>query len=142
MNHKFAFAVNSGNRFMRSHFGDADKYLLYEIESNELKLVAEEKNIFKHLDEEKKHGSQKKGSAIIKFLVDKNVKAIVSLQFGRNIKMVNKHFIPIIIQENNPDDAIVIINKHLHWIKDEWEHKTSEYNLFMIKNGILKSKIK
>jgi predicted Fe-Mo cluster-binding NifX family protein len=142
MDLKFAFAVNTENRFEKTHFGDADKYLLYEVVSNELKLVAEEDNIFKSIDEEKEHGSQKKGNAIIKFLAGKNVKAIVSLQFGKNIKLVNEHFIPIIIQENNPEDAIVVINKHLHWIKDEWDHKTNEYNLFMIKNGILKSKIK
>ncbi len=139
---KFAFAVNTQNRFKKSHFGDADKYLLYEVVSNELKLVAEEENIFKSVDEEKEHGSQTKGNAIVQFLAERNVKAIVALQFGKNIKMVNEHFIPIIIQENDPENAKEVIGKHLHWIRDEWEHKSNKYNLFMIKNGILKSKIK
>ena len=141
MDLKFAFAVNTKNQFKKSHFGDADKYLLYEVVSDELKLVAEEENIFKHLDQANEHGSKIKGNAIIKFLVDKNVKAIVSLQFGRNIKMVNKHFIPIIIHEDKPQDAIEVINKHLHWIGDEWKRKNSDYNLFTIKFGVLKSKI-
>lgn len=29
MNLKFAFAVNKANRFEKKHFGDADKYLIY-----------------------------------------------------------------------------------------------------------------
>ncbi|MEA1878830.1 MAG: NifB/NifX family molybdenum-iron cluster-binding protein [Bacteroidota bacterium] len=138
---KFAFAVNTANRFNKNHFGDADKYLLYEVESNELKLVAEEINIFKQFDEVQEHGSKKKGNAIIEFLNDKSVNVIVSMQFGKNIKMVNQHFIPIILYEESPEQAIEIINKHLHWIYDELRNKKTNYNLFTIKFGVLKSKI-
>jgi len=138
---KFAFAVNTANRFIKTHFGDADKYLIYQVESNELKLVAEEINTFKELDEVHEHGSKKKGNAIIKFLNEKSVNVIVSMQFGRNIKMVNQHFIPIILYEESPEQAIEIINKHLHWIHDEMKNKSNNYNLFTIKFGVLKSKI-
>ena len=137
----FAFAVNTDNHFQKSHFGDADKYMLYQIQSNELKLLSEEINVFKLLDEEHEHGSKKKGDAIIQFLKKKNVNVIISMQFGKNIKMVNQHFVPVIIHQNDPREVLDIINKHLHWINDEWEHKATDYNLFMIKNGILKSKI-
>lgn len=138
---KFAFAVNTSNHFAKTHFGDADKYLIYTVESNELKLLAEEINIFKHLDEVHEHGSKKKGNAIIQFLNEKNVNVIVSMQFGRNIKMVNQHFIPIILYEESPEQAIEIINKHLHWVYDELKNKNTNYNLFTIKFGVLKSKI-
>ena len=138
---KFAFAVNTANHFQKKHFGDADKYLIYQVVSNELKLVAEEHNIFMQLDEVHEHGSERKGNAIIQFLKEKNVDVIVSMQFGKNIKMVNQHFVPIIIYQNDPEKVLPIISKHLHWINDEWEHKTTDYKLFMIKNGVLKSKI-
>ncbi len=137
----FALAVNTDNRFQKTHFGDADKYLLYQVKSNELKLLSEEINIFKQLDEVHEHGSKKKGNAIIQFLKEKKVNVIVSMQFGRNIKMVNQHFVPIIIYQDDPADVIEIVNKHLHWINDEWQNKKTDYNLFTIKFGVLKSKI-
>lgn len=136
-----ALAVNTDNRFQKTHFGDADKYLLYQVESNELKLLSEETNIHKQLDDNHEHGSKKKGNAIIQFLKEKKVNVIVSMQFGRNIKMVNQHFVPIIIYQDDPVDVIEIINKHLYWIKDEWKNKFTDYNLFTIKLGVLKSKI-
>jgi len=138
---KFAFAVNTANRFKKNHFGDADKYLLYQVESNKLKLIAEEINIFKQIDEEHEHGSKTKGDAIIKFLNKKGVNVIVSMQFGKNIKMVNQHFVPIILYEESPEQAIETINKHLHWIYDELKNKSSNYNLFTLKFGVLKSRI-
>ena len=86
-------------------------------------------------------GPLKKGNAIIQFLKEKKVNVIVSMQFGRNIKMVNQHFVPIIIYQDDPADVIEIVNKHLHWINDEWQNKKTDYNLFTIKFGVLKSKI-
>lgn len=138
---KFAFAVNTTNRFKKSHFGDADKYLIYQVENDKLKLVAEEENLARDMDESNKHGSKKKGDTIIRQLKAKNICSLVSMQFGKNIKMINKHFIPIVIYEENPEQAIKIINKHLHWIQDEWDNKSTDYNLFTIKFGVLKSKI-
>ncbi|MCD6347390.1 MAG: hypothetical protein J7L96_08230 [Bacteroidales bacterium] len=137
----FAFAVNTANRFTKNHFGDADKYLIYQVENDKLKLVAEEENLSRDIDENNNHGSKKKGNAIIQHLKERNVNSIVSMQFGKNIKMVNKHFIPIVIYEENPEQAIEVINKHLHWVWDEWKNKNTDYNLFTIKFGVLKSKI-
>ena len=60
------------------------------------------------------------GDAIIKLLKGKDVNVLVSMQFGKNIKMVNEYFIPVIIYSETPEDTVNILNKHLHWIKDEW----------------------
>ncbi len=62
---RFAFAVNKANLFEKKHFGDAEKYLIYEQDSDKLVLISEEKNRFKLLDEEHEHGSRKRGNAII-----------------------------------------------------------------------------
>ncbi len=138
---RFAFAVNSENRFEKMHFGNAHKYLIYTLKSGKMILSSEEINHFKLLDEEHEHGSVRKGNAIIKFLKEKDVNVLVSTQFGKNINLVNKHFIPVIISLEQQDEIIGILNKHLHWIKDEWENKSSGFNLFTIKSGILKSSI-
>ena len=142
MNLKFAFAVNKTNQFEKKHFGDADKYLIYEQLGNEMVLIGEEINNFKLLDEEYKHGSKRKGDAIIKLLKEKEVNVLVSMQFGKNIKMVNEYFIPVIIYSETPKDTVNILNKYSHWIKDEWEKNKSNFKLFTIKAGILKSSIK
>lgn len=139
MNLRFAFAVNNANEFEKKHFGDADKYMVYEQRSDEIVFVSEEINIFKMLDEEIEHGSKKKGDAIIKFLKGKGVNVLVSRQFGRNIRMINKHFIPVKISLEHTDEVISVLGKHLHWINSEWEKTSSDYKLFTMNSGILKT---
>ena len=141
MDLKFAFAVNKGNQFIKKHFGYADKYLIYKQVNDKMILVVEEINNFKLLDEEYEHGSKRKGDAIIKLLKEKDVNVLVSMQFGKNIKMINEYFIPVIIYSETPEDTVNILNKHLHWIKDEWGKNKSNFKLFTIKSGILKSSI-
>ena len=141
MSLRFAFAVNNENRFVKKHFGDADKYLIYTQESGKLILSSEEANDFKLIDKESRHGSIRKGNAIIKFLKEQNINVLVSTQFGKNISLVNKHFIPVIISLEQQDEIINIIDKYQHWIKDEWENNSSSFKLFTIKSGILKSTI-
>ncbi len=138
---RFAFAVNKENNFAKMHFGDADKYLIYTLEAGKMIFSSEEINSFKLVDEEHEHGSKRKGNAIIKFLREKDVHVLVSTQFGKNINLVNKHFIPVKISLEQQDEIIDILNKHLHWIQDEWKNTSSGFKLFTIKSGILKSPI-
>jgi predicted Fe-Mo cluster-binding NifX family protein len=138
----FAFALNNNSVFEEKHFGESDKFVIYN-EKGQLILLQEEiDNSFKSLDENQIHGSQKKGSAIISFLKEKKVNVLVSKQFGKNIRMVNKHFVPIIIQEDSPNDVLRILQKHKKWIKDELMNRQTDHMLFYIKNGILKLKVK
>ena len=138
---RFAFAVNNENLFENTHFGDAYKYLIYTLEDNKMIFSSEEINSSKLLDEEHEHGSQRKGNAIIKLLKEKDVNILVSTQFGKNIRLVNKHFIPVKISLEQQDEIIDVLIKNQRWIMDEWEHNTSGYKLFTIKSGILKTPI-
>lgn len=135
---RFAFAVNHADEFEEKHFGDADKYLIYELslDSDKLNFVKEELNKFKLVDE--KHGSTKKGLAITQFLKEQGVNVLVSRQFGINIKMVNNHFVPIIIFKEQPQEVLEIILKHIKWIQDEFIESKKEYKVFRINEGILK----
>lgn len=139
---KFAFAVNSNNKFVKNHFGDSDKFLIYEADSGKLGIHSEEKNIFKDMDETNKHGSKKKGLAIVNLLKNKGVNVLVSMQFGKNIKIVNEHFIPVIIYSDQPKQVVDELNHHLYWISDELQSTTSDFKLFTIKSGILKTVVK
>ncbi len=141
MDLRFAFAVNKKNEFENKHFGEADKFLIYKFEVDSMKKESEEENIFKIFEHGKKHGIKKKGEAIIEFLKSKNVNILVARQFGKNISMINAHFIPVVISGEKPAGVNEILIKYLSWIREEWENKTSGYKLFTIKGGILKSAI-
>ena len=142
MNLKFAFAVDKNGNFQDDHFGEADKYLFYEEIESSLVLISEEVNSHKNDDESHEHGLKKKGNALSSMLIDKQVNVLVAKQFGRNIKIVSKHFIPVLISSDEPKEAEETLGKHLHWLRDEWEKETDQYNLFTMKSGILKSAVK
>jgi predicted Fe-Mo cluster-binding NifX family protein len=137
----YAFALNHENQFAPRHFGDADKFAIYRREGEEIKFVKDIDNKFRDYDEEVKHGSKKKGKAIIDFLKSEGVNVLVSRQFGRNITMVNKHFIPVVITNENPEEVVEILRRHRHWIVEEWESSKSDFKLFKVKSSVLKLRI-
>lgn len=139
---RFAFAVNQANQFEKKHFGDAYKYLVYTIVAGKMILLSEEINEFRSIDEEIEHGSKRKGNSIIKFLKEKKVNVLVSTRFGKNIKLVNEYFIPVKVPLKDLQEIIPILNKYLHWIEDEWINNTSDFNLFTISSGIMKTGVK
>ncbi len=139
---KFAFAVNDTGVFEKKHFGEADKFLIYKEKDSSLVLDRELKNTARDFDEEQQHGSRKKADAIINLLKSDDINVLVSMQFGKNIKVINDFFIPIIIHSDSVEDVVKIIGKQYHWISEEWEHKNSDYMLFSIKQGIMKHPLK
>jgi len=138
---RFAFAVNQENKFQKNHFGDAHRYLIYALKYGKITLISAETNKFRLLDEKVEHGSVRKGKSIIEFLKSKNVNVLVSTQFGKNIKLVNKEFIPVKVPLKEPEEVLSILTKHMHWIEDEWKNKSPEFKLFTISSGILKSNV-
>lgn len=141
-NIRFAFAVNETNKIELKHFGDADKYLIYEFMNGEFNLILEEVNEFKLTDEASKHGSEEKGNSIINLLQKHRVNVLVSKQFGRNIRMVHKYFVPVIIHNENLPNVQSILEKNMKWIIDELDCSKNGYKLFSINKGIMKSSIK
>ena len=138
MNLRFAFAVNNENNFEDCFFGDADKFLIYQLVSGELEQIYEIANDYKA---EIHGGSNANVGILIKHLLANDINVIVSKQFGENIRIINEYFIPVIIFSENPEEAVKIINRHVHWIKDELNNFSSDYKLFTIKSGILKSSV-
>jgi len=138
----FAFAVSNSNQFEAKHFGNVDKYLIYEYCNESFSLLCYQINKFKNLDEKQVHGSKRKSNSIIKLLKKKNVQVLVSPQFGRNITIINKHFIPVAIHNGNSDNIFKILSKNIKWIADELEINPPEYRLFSINPGTLKTTIK
>ena len=132
-------AVDVNNLFQLNYFGNADKFLIYEWKGNELIFVQETVNPFKSLDEEQ--GIHPKGMAIIELLRNMGVESLVSGQFGKNIQMVNRYFIPVIINAETPGDVLPVLLKHINWIEEELNNEPTEFNLFTITKGVMKSVI-
>jgi predicted Fe-Mo cluster-binding NifX family protein len=133
----FAFALNNDNQFEDCHFGDSHKFAIYHQNGDKIEFSTEVENIYRN----GKHGDNQKGNSIIKYLEELNVNILVSREFGRNIVMVNKHFIPVIISKESPEEVIKVLQDKLHWILDEWNSSSSDYKLFRITSSVLKLRI-
>ncbi len=138
---RFAFALNKQNQFEKDFFGNADKFVIYELVSGKLGKIFEIENEFKDETINNTGINERKAENITQKLIANDVKVIVSKQFGENLKLVNEYFIPIKIFSDLTNDAIQAINNHVHWIEDELRNFSSEYKLFIIKSGILKTSI-
>lgn len=140
-NIRLALAVDHKGHLKAKHFGEADKYLIYEIGDDGLSFMKEEINPFKNLDEKVEHGSVRKGRAIMDFLSDSGVKVLISRQFGKNIKLVNSMFIPVIVFSDEPKEVLGILVKYVKWIADEMKNNSGSYRLFTIRKGIIKKSV-
>ena len=137
-----AFALSQNGSFEKKHFGDADKYQIYHLSDEIFKLLYEEVNPFKLIDESSGHGIEKKAGNIIDFLHQKNVSVVVSRKFGANIKHIVKHFIPVEVSEETPIKVQTILLKHMRWLHEELDKQPDHYNKFVINKGILKLAVK
>src|SRR6056297_3178052 len=111
-----ACATNDGQTFVDSHFGDANKYDLYEITEEGVHFLKTVKN---HTEEEEGvHADPKKAKGIASLLKQHNVQIGVSRFCGPNIKRVAKHFLPIIISEKQIKEGLFMIMKQFQIIND------------------------
>ena len=138
METNIAFALSKNGSFEKKHFGDADKYQIYRLSNDVFNLLFDEENPFKLEDEAPGHGAKKKADNIIEFLSQKNVSVVVSRRFGRNIKHIVNHFIPVQVHEETPEKVKTILLKHMKWLQEELDKKPDQYKLFDINSGILK----
>jgi predicted Fe-Mo cluster-binding NifX family protein len=138
---KCAFAVTNENIFSEQHFGEAEYFLIYEWKNDTFRFSEKLINPHRQLKENFNREASEKGKAIINLLRKKDVNILVSKQFGPNLSVVNQHFVPVIISDNQPHKVIAVLEKHMSWIEDEFYNKNGDYMLFRIKYGVLKSQI-
>jgi len=132
MNIKFAFALNSDNEFAKKHFGDSDKFIISEWNGKGFTEFITENNSFKDSDDEDgehHHGDKNKGKLIVRFLKSKGVKVLMSKQFGRNIKIISQHFIPVITSFEDLDHAMQKLPNHIPSIEEQLKQNPESYKL-------------
>ena len=138
----FAFALNNEGIFGDNYFGDADKFAIYKVIKGDLEFTEVVPNELKKINFEKNIDTEIRKNTLVSFLKSKSVSVLVSRQFSPYLRKVNDEFIPVIIEKEDPLQAVKILNKNMRWIKDELKNKNSDYNLFRIKTGVLKLAVK
>ena len=135
----FAFALNNEGVFSDNHFGDTDSFSICKYDKGKIVDVESVPNKFKTADESTEHGSKSKGEGIISHLKNFGVKVLVSKQFGRNIKLVSRHFVPVIVKDDNPDKVKDVLIEHINWLDDAFMYPKKRYKLFNIGKGVMKT---
>ena len=113
---RLAFAVSNNETFEKRHFGDADQFLIYLWNGEELVLEHVVKNIEKELDET--HGSERKGNAIVNLLNHYNVNALFSRQYGKNVRIVSQHFLPVKVTSESVADVTECVLRYMNVIEE------------------------
>lgn len=128
MNIRFAFAVNEDNSFADIHFGDAYRFLFYEIMGEHIYFVETGSNIHSIVYPET-HGNEEKGQSMVRYLREKNVNVIVSRKFGKNVDLIRKSFLPVLVKGSEPHEITKCLSKHIAEIKKILKNKPKTYNI-------------
>jgi predicted Fe-Mo cluster-binding NifX family protein len=91
-----ACATDDSINFVDRHFGDADFYNIYELNSEGYTLIGVVNNT---TEEEEIHADPKKAKGISQILKSKNVNVVMTKVFGPNIKRIRKTFVSVISRE-------------------------------------------
>jgi predicted Fe-Mo cluster-binding NifX family protein len=118
-----AFASDDGEHFSRSHFGDAQIYLLYAISNDGIEYMEQIENTS---IEAEAHAAPEKAKSVSSLLKKKKVQVLVSRIFGSNIKRVKAHFVPVIIKSGNIQEALTIVRDNLNEIEREWKKESDQ----------------
>jgi predicted Fe-Mo cluster-binding NifX family protein len=111
----FAFGMQDEENLIKEHVGESRFFFILNITAKRHKLIRKALN---KSPEEIMHGDPNKARAIAKIMQANNVKAIVGLAMGLNIKRMKEKFLPIILRKERLEDAIQVIQKHYDEIKN------------------------
>lgn len=122
-----AFATDDGQSFMDRHFGDANQYDIYEINSSGATFIKTIKNIID--EEEDSHADPKKAKGIVGLFKKDKVQVLVSKKFGANINRMKKKFVCILMNDRQISESIQLMQDKYETIAQEWHKGESRHFL-------------
>ena len=134
MSLKIACATSDGVHFHDGHFGDAEKYIIYDITSERYTKIDEIPNLS---PEEKMHADPRKAKSITAMMKTYGVEVLVNKRFGPNITRIRKKFVPVIVSDDKIDTALKKILQRYKEIKqafDSVHNKSDEYEIIYIRD--------
>jgi len=125
---KIACATNDGINLTKEHFGEADHYLVYELdEQKNLRFVEKIKN---NSVEEKMHGDPRKAASVSSLLKDMHV--LLCCAMGKNVIRMRKKYCPVISKDTKIEQALKRLkNKYDELLKEA--HRTPGENREIIR---------
>ncbi len=114
-----AIATDDGNNFMDRHFGDAQYYDIYRLDSEEAVLTHRLNNT---TDEESDlHADPKKAGSISSLLLQEGVQVVEAKVFGPNIKRIKKKFVCVVIRNMTVSQSLEQLRQHYQELLAAWE---------------------
>ena len=113
-----AFATDDKQNLTKEHFGEAKKYLVYEITKSNSELLNTVRN---ESPEEKMHGDPNKAKGVAHLLKPLKVQVLVNKAFGRNITRMQQKFVVILSNNMSIDKTIQELQSQFDSIAKEWE---------------------
>lgn len=115
-----AFATDNGTDMMTRHFGDAKYYDIYRISNREIEYIMRIDNTID--EEEEIHADPRKAKGIKGILNRHHVQICVSPVFGPNIKRIKRHFVCIVSDIMNIENAAAYVQQDIENIYKEWSN--------------------
>lgn len=112
-----AIATDNEALLIDRHFGDARKYVLYSVTAENFQYL---KTVTNTIDEEETHADPEKAGGITRLLRQEGVNAVVSRQFGPNIKRIRRSFVCIVTDCKTVESTGTTVQQHLPEIAREW----------------------
>ncbi|MGC9150716.1 MAG: methyltransferase domain-containing protein [Microbacter sp.] len=126
-NLRIAFAVNDQKMLPHAHFGDAPFFEIYQWSDHQLKYVETAQNNEAMEEKEHPHGDDQKGNKMVDLLLQHRVNVLVSRQFGKNITIIQNHFLPVLVNNDMLEEAKIIVTSHFSAIADSLIHASTVY---------------
>ena len=105
---KVALGTDDGKTLRKGHFGDSERFLLYELKDDSWQLLREIPN---SSPEEKQHGDPRKAERISSLLAEADV--LLAHAMGPNILRIKQKFVPVIYRGFDIEEALQVLQQHL-----------------------------
>lgn len=126
-NLRIAFAVDDQKKLPHTHFGDAQFFEIYQWQNHQLNYVETVHNMALKEEKMHQHGDSQKGNNIVEMLLHHHVNVLVSRQFGKNITIIQRHFLPILVNVDSLEQAKSIITSNFSAITPSFFDESNGY---------------
>ena len=113
-----AIATDDEKHFITRHFGDAENYLIYSLDSSGWLFL---KKVENQSEEEKMHADPAKAGSITGILKKEGVQVLVSRAFGPNIKRMIKKFACVLVSDDLIELGLDKLKLNYSAILEKWE---------------------
>lgn len=136
---RIACATDNKKTFCNSHFGDANIYMIYDVDGEKINFIKIIENPNKDHDEDddKNHrGDPVKADKMKSLLDNEKIQVMLANRIGQNIIKMRETFLPIISRLTDIKETLEVIRENYDII-DKQLNDYKQKHLIVDKDGIL-----